>query len=59
MNYQGLGRALRHVLRFCCLFGVHGDAKDIPPVEVVALDDAFQYEMALLVPVSCARISLS
>ncbi|CAN0154421.1 unnamed protein product [Scytosiphon promiscuus] len=48
---QGLGRALRHVLRFCCLFGVHGDAKDIPALEVAALEEAFQNEMELLVPV--------
>ena len=48
---QGLGRALRHVLRFCCLFVVHGDATDIIPAEVTALHDAFQDEMNLLVPV--------
>ncbi|CAM9832246.1 unnamed protein product [Ectocarpus sp. 12 AP-2014] len=48
---QGLGRALRHVLRFCCLFSLHGDAKDILPSEVMALHDAFQDEMKLLVPV--------
>lgn len=52
--HQGLGRALRHVLRFCCLFAVHGDAKDISSLEVAALHDAFQYEMKLLVPVSRA-----
>eukprot|EP00903_Cladosiphon_okamuranus_P017746 g16336.t1 len=48
---QGLGRALRHVLRFCCLFVVHGDATDILPAEVTALHDAFQDEMKILVPV--------
>ncbi|CAB1118482.1 unnamed protein product [Ectocarpus sp. CCAP 1310/34] len=48
---QGLGRALRHVLRFCCLFSLHGNAKDILPSEVMALHDAFQDEMKLLVPV--------
>eukprot|EP00752_Nemacystus_decipiens_P015142 g13489.t1 len=48
---QGLGRALRHVLRFCCLFVVHGDATDILAQEVTALHNAFQVEMKLLVPV--------
>lgn len=56
---QGFGRALRHVLRFCCLFVVHGDATDIPPAEVTALHDAFQDEMKILVPVRHAPIILS
>lgn len=48
---QGLGRALRHVLRFCCLFAVHGNAKNIIPAEVTSLHQAFQDEMKILMPV--------
>eukprot|EP00904_Undaria_pinnatifida_P009331 jgi/Undpi1/5528/HiC_scaffold_2.g00805.m2 len=48
---QGLGRALRHVLRFCCLFALHGDVKDISSSEVTALHQAFQDEMKILIPV--------
>lgn len=49
---QGLGRALRHVVRFCCLFAVHTDAKDILPAEVTSLHQAFQDEMKILMPVN-------
>ena len=43
---------MRHVLRFCCLFAVHGNAKNIIPAEVTSLHQAFQDEMRILMPVS-------
>lgn len=48
---QGIGRALRHVLRFCCLFSLEGNVQDIHVGEVESLHEAFQDEMALLFPV--------
>lgn len=47
-----MGRALRHVLRFCCLFCLHRDAKGISSTEVTSLHIAFQDEMRILLPVS-------
>lgn len=56
---QGIGRALRHVLRFCCLFSLEGNVQDIHVGEVESLHEAFQDEMALLFPVGCSSSLLT